>query len=41
VAAWQGGRNAVQGQVNWQLTTAAARVKLKRLYPTLDPVKTK
>jgi len=41
VAAWQGGRNAVPVQVNWQLTSADARVKLKRLYPTLDPVKTK
>jgi len=28
VAAWQGGRNAVPVQVNWQLTTADARVKI-------------
>ena len=25
-----------QAKVNWQFTTADARVKLKRLYPTLD-----
>jgi hypothetical protein len=31
VAAWQSDRNAAQVQVNWQFTTADARVKLKRL----------
>jgi hypothetical protein len=41
VAAWQSARNAAQGQVNWQFTTADARVKLKRLYPILEPVKNK
>ena len=41
VAAWQSNRNAAQVQVDWQFTTADARVKLKRLYPILEPVKTK
>jgi hypothetical protein len=25
-------------RVDWQFTTAAARIKLKRLYPKLEPV---
>jgi hypothetical protein len=41
VAAWQSDRNAAQVQVNWQFTTADARVKLKRLYPILEPVNNK
>jgi hypothetical protein len=41
VAAWQNARNAAQVKVNWQFTTADARVKLKRLYPILEPVKNK
>ena len=41
VAVWQGDRNAEQVRVDWQFTTADARVKLKRLYPILDLVKTK
>jgi hypothetical protein len=36
VAAWQRGRNAAQVKVDWQFTTADARVKLKRLYPTVQ-----
>ena len=39
VTAWQSARNAAQVQGNWQCTTADARVKLKRLYPILEPVK--
>jgi len=39
VPAWQSARNAAQVKVNWQFTTADARVKLKRLYPILEPVK--
>jgi len=35
VAAWQGHRNAAKSRVDWQFTTADARVKLKRLYPKL------
>ena len=41
VAAWQSDRNAVQVKVDWQFTTADARVKRKRLYPILEPVKNK
>ena len=39
VAAWQSARNAAQVKVNWQCPTADARVKRKRLYPVLEPVK--
>lgn len=35
VAAWYARRNAGQRGVDWQFTTADARVKLKRLYPTI------
>jgi len=35
-AAWQEHRNNKGAKVNWQFTTKDARVKLKRLYPTLD-----
>jgi len=41
VTAWQRDRNAAQVTVDWQFTTADARIKLKRLYPILEPVKTK
>jgi hypothetical protein len=33
VAAWEAQRNARQKGVEWQFTTADARVKLRRLYP--------
>ena len=36
VAAWQASRDSIQAKVNWQFTTDDARVKLKRLNPTLD-----
>ena len=36
VRAWQADRDRIQAKVNWQFTTDDARVKLKRLYPTLD-----
>ncbi len=36
VAAWQHHRNNLDATVNWQFTTEKARVKLRRLYPTLD-----
>ena len=36
VAAWQASRDRIQAKVNWQFTTDDARVKLKRLYPTID-----
>jgi len=41
VAAWQSDRNTAQVKVDWQFTTPDARVKLKRLYPILEPVKNK
>ena len=41
VTAWQDDRNAERVRVDWPFTTADARVKLKRLYPMLDPVKPK
>jgi hypothetical protein len=36
VAAWQRARNDAQCRVDWQFTTANARVKLKRLYPSIE-----
>lgn len=36
VAAWQKFRNNIIVTVNWQFTTDDARVKLRRLYPTLE-----
>jgi len=35
VAAWQQARNADPRPVNWRFTTADARIKLKRLYPSI------
>jgi hypothetical protein len=37
VAAWEAERNAAQLTVHWHFTTADARVKLKHLYPSLQP----
>ena len=37
VAAWEADRNAAQATVNWRFTTADARIKLKRLYPSIEP----
>jgi hypothetical protein len=34
VAAWERDRNAEQTGVDWRFTTADARIKLKRLYPS-------
>lgn len=34
--AWQQQRNATAVGVEWQFTTAEARIKLKRLYPTIQ-----
>ncbi len=36
VAAWVATRNAAVVTVDWQYTTADARIKLKRLYPTIE-----
>ena len=35
VAAWQERRNNAKAKVNWQFTTADARVRLKHLYPQI------
>ena len=35
IAAWTTARNAAASRVDWQFTTTDARIKLKRLYPTL------
>jgi hypothetical protein len=43
IAAWEGPRNQLQTKIHWQFGTEAARVKLKRLYPSVesteDPVR--
>ena len=36
VAAWQQARNADPRPVNWRFTTADARIKLRRLYPSIQ-----
>ena len=36
VLAWQKSRNNKNAKVNWQFTTDDARIKLARLYPTLE-----
>ena len=36
VLAWQNYRNNKNSKVNWQFTTDDARIKLSRLYPTLE-----
>ena len=35
VAAWATARNTLRSKIDWQFTTDDARIKLKRLYPTL------
>jgi len=36
VRAWTTDRNAAGTKVNWQFTTADARIKLRRLYPSIE-----
>jgi hypothetical protein len=36
VAAWQIIRNTAEAKVNWRFTTKDARIKLKRLYPSVE-----
>jgi len=36
VAAWEEQRNAAKAKVNWRFTTADARVKLRRRYPSIE-----
>lgn len=35
VAAWEQNRNTCKSKIDWQFTTADARIKLKRLYPSI------
>jgi hypothetical protein len=35
-AAWEDRRNRKKAAVDWRFTTQDARIKLKRLYPSLD-----
>jgi len=37
VGAWQQRRNASRVTIDWRFTTEDARIKLKRLYPTILP----
>ncbi|MDB5319754.1 MAG: hypothetical protein JWN40_3018, partial [Phycisphaerales bacterium] len=36
VAAWEAERNNAKAAARWQFTTADARVKLRRLYPSIQ-----
>src|SRR6266571_1949263 len=36
IAAWQERRNQNQATISWRFTTADARIKLKRLYPSIE-----
>jgi hypothetical protein len=36
VAAWEKQRNGAKVKADWQFTTADARIKLRKLYPTVD-----
>ena len=35
IAAWEDRRNDQEVKVNWRFTTADARIRLKRLYPSI------
>lgn len=37
IAAWEKRRNELSCKVDWQFTTVDARIKLKRLYPSISP----
>lgn len=37
VAAWETRRNTAHAKTNWRFTTADARIKLRHLYPTVQP----
>jgi len=36
VNAWTDARNGKECRINWQFTTHDSRIKLKRLYPTIE-----
>jgi len=35
VAAWERQRNEAEARIDWRFTTDNARLKLKKLYPTI------
>lgn len=37
VAAWETERNTKKAKIDWRFTTDDARIKLKRLYPSIEP----
>ena len=37
VEAWKANRNDAKTRVRWRFTTANARIKLHRLYPSIKP----
>ncbi|MBA2649642.1 MAG: IS630 family transposase, partial [Legionella sp.] len=38
ISEWNKQRNAEEATIDWQFTTADARVKLKRLYPVFNVI---
>jgi hypothetical protein len=36
IAAWENGRNAREARIHWTFTLAAARRKLRKLYPSIE-----
>ena len=36
VTAWYERRNATESSINWRFTTEDARIKLKKLYPSIQ-----
>lgn len=38
ISSWTANRNKKKVKVNWQFTTADARIKLKKLYPIIDTI---
>ena len=36
VKSWEKARNQIEAKMDWQFTTADARIKLKKLYPTIS-----
>jgi len=37
VAAWESERNRSNAKIRWQFTTKDARIKLRQLYPSVQP----
>jgi hypothetical protein len=36
ICSWEAHRNAIKATVDWQFTTQDARIKLKKLYPSIN-----